>query len=384
MERAPFDAGADDPSPMCAARPARFVRCPIGSASDRGLPLGNLGGGWPGFCEIAIDRTPGSVVFPLFRGLARLEPHIGAGDGSRRAEVAAKYFQTSDGVSVSKHAWMGVACAPAARLGASTEGRSGGRGAHDAKRRGTRSRANQLHIEPAATSMTRSYTRDVGVSKLATASMTFGSGEVSAANGTFASFVAGDLVAGAGRRGQPQQRLLHRDGDRRNEPFFLDALAAAEVGGTPDGDGEDRLRATARLSRAAPLVLGAALCAGCAAAQPVAAAGGSESPLQRMTPASSPVSGLEVVIVDAEAALQREARRPLHAALLCMVGTRAKGGRPRRGAGRPGAPRRRRPQSRGLRNWRVHGRRGRCGAILAPASEDGLRVPRIRRGSRRP
>ena len=42
--------------------------------------------------------------------------------------------------------------------------------------------------------MTRSYTRDVGMSKLATASMTFGSGEVSAANGTFASFVAGDLV----------------------------------------------------------------------------------------------------------------------------------------------------------------------------------------------
>lgn len=63
---------------------------------------------------------------------------------------------------------------------------------------GTRTRANQLHIEPAATSMTRSYTRDVGMSKLATASMTFGSGKVSAANGTFASFVAGDLVLAEG------------------------------------------------------------------------------------------------------------------------------------------------------------------------------------------
>ena len=105
---------------------------------------------------------------------------------------------------------------------------------------GTRTRANQLHIEPAATSMTRGYTRDVGMSKLATASMTFGSGEVSAANGTFPSFVAGDLVLVEGR--QPQQRLLHRDGDRRDEPVFPDALAAAEVGGAADGNGEDRLR----------------------------------------------------------------------------------------------------------------------------------------------
>ncbi len=59
---------------------------------------------------------------------------------------------------------------------------------------GTRSRANQLHNEPPGTSMTRGFSRDVGMSKLATASMTFGSGEVSAANGTFPSFVVGDLV----------------------------------------------------------------------------------------------------------------------------------------------------------------------------------------------
>lgn len=59
---------------------------------------------------------------------------------------------------------------------------------------GTRTRANQLTIAPPEGSQTRSIDGDVGMSKNATASMTFGSGEVSAANGTFTAFGLNDLV----------------------------------------------------------------------------------------------------------------------------------------------------------------------------------------------
>lgn len=59
---------------------------------------------------------------------------------------------------------------------------------------GTRTRANTLSIAPPQGTTENGTTRDVGMSKRAAASMTFGSGEVSAANGTFAAFVVGDLV----------------------------------------------------------------------------------------------------------------------------------------------------------------------------------------------
>ena len=48
-------------------------------------------------------------------------------------------------------------------------------------------------------SETRSHTRDVGLSKNITASITFGSGQISAANGTFSAFTLQDplLIEGA-------------------------------------------------------------------------------------------------------------------------------------------------------------------------------------------
>lgn len=65
---------------------------------------------------------------------------------------------------------------------------------------GTRTRANELHIAPPSGHMTRGITRDLGLSKLATASLTYaaGSGEVTAVNGTFSAFAIGDLVLSEG------------------------------------------------------------------------------------------------------------------------------------------------------------------------------------------
>jgi hypothetical protein len=59
---------------------------------------------------------------------------------------------------------------------------------------GTRTRQNVcLTLEPNR-QMTKSYTRDVGMSKNVSASITFGSGEILAANGTFAAFGFNDVV----------------------------------------------------------------------------------------------------------------------------------------------------------------------------------------------
>ena len=62
---------------------------------------------------------------------------------------------------------------------------------------GTRTRANPLQtVRPPQGSTTIGFTRDVGLSKNVTASCTFSasSGEVSAANGTFAAFSVGDVL----------------------------------------------------------------------------------------------------------------------------------------------------------------------------------------------
>lgn len=59
---------------------------------------------------------------------------------------------------------------------------------------GTRSRQGQRKEHPFGTSITRTLTRDVGMSKNVSASITFGSGNLTAANGTFANFIAGDPI----------------------------------------------------------------------------------------------------------------------------------------------------------------------------------------------
>lgn len=65
---------------------------------------------------------------------------------------------------------------------------------------GTRSKQNFHNNHPPGSAMFKSLTRDVGMSKLANAAMTFiaSSGEVTAANGTFAAFAVNDplLVEG--------------------------------------------------------------------------------------------------------------------------------------------------------------------------------------------
>jgi len=64
---------------------------------------------------------------------------------------------------------------------------------------GTRSRQNLLHIRSDQGFDTRSRNPDLGMTKLITAaSLTFGSGQVSGASGTFASFAAGDMMLVSG------------------------------------------------------------------------------------------------------------------------------------------------------------------------------------------
>lgn len=65
---------------------------------------------------------------------------------------------------------------------------------------GTRQPATVLHERTQQGNETRSHTRDVGMSKNASASMTFtgGTGQVSAANGTFTAFAVGDEVLFSG------------------------------------------------------------------------------------------------------------------------------------------------------------------------------------------
>lgn len=59
---------------------------------------------------------------------------------------------------------------------------------------GTRTRQLPLHTRAPQGDLTRSFTRDVGMSKLASGSFTFGSNEVSGANGTFAAFALNDVL----------------------------------------------------------------------------------------------------------------------------------------------------------------------------------------------
>ena len=59
---------------------------------------------------------------------------------------------------------------------------------------GTRTRQNVCFTLEPNRVMTKSFTRDVGMSKNVTASMTFGSGEVLAANGTFTAFALNDVL----------------------------------------------------------------------------------------------------------------------------------------------------------------------------------------------
>lgn len=62
---------------------------------------------------------------------------------------------------------------------------------------GTRTRANQLHVNPPQGRMTRTYTRDLGLSKNVTASFTFVNSttkQIQGANGSLAAFAVNDLV----------------------------------------------------------------------------------------------------------------------------------------------------------------------------------------------
>jgi hypothetical protein len=65
---------------------------------------------------------------------------------------------------------------------------------------GTRRQSNIRHSHPPGTKVTRSYTRDVGMTKLVTASITFSSAssQLQAANGTFgaggSTFAVGDPI----------------------------------------------------------------------------------------------------------------------------------------------------------------------------------------------
>lgn len=103
---------------------------------------------------------------------------------------------------------------------------------------GTRSRTTALNGRTEGGSMTRSLSRDVGMSKLATASMTFGSGEVSAANGTFSAFQAGDVVLA--------------EGTNLNNGFFdvtgIDTVNGAYLTLAPAPKAEGPLSATVRTS----------------------------------------------------------------------------------------------------------------------------------------
>lgn len=59
---------------------------------------------------------------------------------------------------------------------------------------GTRTRNNQLTIAAQQGSITRSLSTDPGMSKRVVASLTFGSGQVSGANGTFTAFKGGEVI----------------------------------------------------------------------------------------------------------------------------------------------------------------------------------------------
>lgn len=59
---------------------------------------------------------------------------------------------------------------------------------------GTRSNQTLKYSRMDQGEQTRSYTRDVGMSKNVTASITFGSGALTAANGTFAAFAVQDQI----------------------------------------------------------------------------------------------------------------------------------------------------------------------------------------------
>lgn len=62
---------------------------------------------------------------------------------------------------------------------------------------GTRTRQNVLHNTPPGRTMTRGFTRDLGATKLVTASITFVNSttkQAQAANGTFTAFAVGDVV----------------------------------------------------------------------------------------------------------------------------------------------------------------------------------------------
>ncbi len=101
---------------------------------------------------------------------------------------------------------------------------------------GTRTRANQLHIAPPATRQAQSFTRDIGMSKLASGSFTFGGGQVSGANGSFPAFVAGDLVVA--------------EGTNRNDGYFTvtgaDSVNQAFLTLSPAPNAEGPIAATVR------------------------------------------------------------------------------------------------------------------------------------------
>jgi hypothetical protein len=63
---------------------------------------------------------------------------------------------------------------------------------------GTRGFSRQTQLHPAGGSLNSIATGDLGMTKRVTASMTWGSGEVSAANGTFAGFAVGDPIEAIG------------------------------------------------------------------------------------------------------------------------------------------------------------------------------------------
>lgn len=59
---------------------------------------------------------------------------------------------------------------------------------------GTRTRQLPVHSRPPGGHQSASFTRDVGMSKNVTGSFTFGSGEISGANGSFAAFAVNDVL----------------------------------------------------------------------------------------------------------------------------------------------------------------------------------------------
>lgn len=98
-------------------------------------------------------------------------------------------------------------------------------------RLGTRTLDGFRKEHPAAALFDRSLTRDVGMSKLVTASMTFhpSSGKVTAANGTFAPFVAGDPIVIEGTNLNNGERVITAVDAANQSYLVLDAPPQSET-----------------------------------------------------------------------------------------------------------------------------------------------------------